>query len=111
MNAYSFLIHGTPRPGSSEYERLASAEIHIWVVAADLETAERLARLYISRYNWTPGETGYAVEVPPEVVPRLRPSEARLYQRACRQRIAAEFVAVARESQGANVVEYRPLEP
>ncbi len=112
MNPYSFVIRGKPTPDSSEYDNVSHGNIHIWVMAPDMETAEQIARQYITRYNWTPESIEYAFAIRQEQIPKLHESEARLYRQALEQGVAADFVGVKKgEPIAPNVVECRRMKP
>lgn len=92
MNPYAFVIHSVPMRENQNFETVAGAKVHIWVMDNDIESAKQRALKYIKSYLWNPIEVEYEFEISREQIPDLHPDEARLYCEAFQYDIAADFV-------------------
>lgn len=98
MNPYMFVIKGIPLKANRNYDIVAGAYIHIWVMDTDIQSAEHKALDYITNLLWNPLEIEHAFEIFQEQIGKLHTDEFRLYQVALNFGICADFLAYAKEN-------------
>ena len=99
MNIYMFVINAKPFSDTKVSKITSEAIVHCWVIAEDDTIAESVAYSFISLRQFEPVSTEHAFLIQPEQIPGFHESEQRLYQRALRYGIAADFLV------GADVLE------
>lgn len=96
-----FVITAVPATDNSHFHEVFSAEVHIWVIADSLATAQDVALEDIKAHRWIPQEVQYAFDVTPEQIQNLGTDEAWLYQRALKLGIASDYIgSPVRETPG-----------
>lgn len=96
-----FVITAVPAKENIHFNKVFMAEVHIWVIADSLDTAQNAALEDIKGHLWIPQEIQYAFDVTPEQLQNLHKDEALLYQRALKLGIAADYIgSPVRENPG-----------
>lgn len=93
MNPYMFVIDAVPLKENKNYETVAGAKIHIWVIDTDISSAEKRALSYVSKYLWSATKIEHAFAILPQHIDDLGKSELRLYHTALQHGISADFLA------------------
>ena len=92
LKPYMFVITAVPTTDNPNFQKVFSAEVHIWVIADSIETAQNVALEDIKAHGWIPQEVQYAFDSTPEQIRNLGTDEAWLYQRALKHGIASDYI-------------------
>ncbi len=85
-------------PENVNYESIAGAIAHIWVISSDRESAKIRALDYNKKFQWEIKSFEYEIAIREEQIPSLHEDESRLYHSALRHGIAAEYIAYRRNN-------------
>jgi len=93
LNPYLFVINVVPMQENENYESIAGARAHVWVISSDIESAKLRAIEYNKNFLWDIISFEHEFEIREEQIPSFHEDELRLYQSALQHGIAADYIA------------------
>lgn len=99
LNPYFFVINVIPTQDNKNYESIAGAKSHIWVMSNDKESAKLRAIDYNENSHWRIISFEYEFEIRKEQIASFHKDEQRLYQSALHSGIAVDYIAYQKNSE------------
>lgn len=93
MNPYMFVFKAIPLPTNQNFEMVAGANVHIWVIDKNIKSAVKRAIDYVNKYLWEVQSIEHEFEITQEQIDSLHTLEAQLYNNALLNGISADFLA------------------
>jgi hypothetical protein len=109
QSIFFLIVKARPTSGAANAQDLDGANVNVWTMGNNVDSAVAVAKSHILGYAWLPQEIRYAGEVTDELIAAVDDLEMINYLEALQGGIAASFYGWTREKMAPEFFEFRLL--